>query len=82
MKPFPVRVRYRYGEGGRSRDASFYGLCHDRSEKALLGKLREAHRFADHVEIIEVRWHEPHETPMEPPERRSAASEGAEATAL
>ncbi len=69
MKPFPVRVRYRYGEGSRSRDASFYGLRYDRSEEALLGKLREVHRFANHVEIIEVRWHEPRETPLEAPER-------------
>ncbi len=29
--PFPVAVRYRYGENGEGRDASFYGLSFDRS---------------------------------------------------
>lgn len=54
--PFPVTVRYRYGEGGRGRDASFYGLLYDRSEGAVLGRLREAHRFAAWVEVVELRW--------------------------
>jgi hypothetical protein len=60
---FPVRVRYRCGEGGGSRDASFYGLCYDRSEAAVLGRLRGAHRFASHVEIVEVRWRDPRGAP-------------------
>jgi hypothetical protein len=54
--PFPVAVRYRYGENGEGRDASFYGLSFDRSEAALLGRLKEAHRFAAWVEVVEVRW--------------------------
>ncbi len=52
----PVTVRYRYGEGGASRDASFYGLLYDRSEEAVLGRLKEAHRFAAWVEVVEVQW--------------------------
>lgn len=56
MMPFPVTVRYRYGEGGASRDASFYGLFFDRSEEAVLGRLKEAHRFAAWVEIVEMQW--------------------------
>ena len=70
MRPFPVKVRYRYGEGGKSRDASFYGLRYDRSDRALLDRLRELHRFASGVEIVEVRWrHEPSEAPTGPPGR-------------
>ena len=56
MTPFAVTVRYRYGEGGASKDASFYGLFYDRSEGAVLGRLKEAHRFAAWVEIVEMRW--------------------------
>jgi hypothetical protein len=58
MPPFAATVRYRYGERGEGRDASFYGLFFDRSERAVLGRLREAHRFADWVEVVEVRWRE------------------------
>ena len=56
MGPFPATVRYRYGEGGEGRDASFYGLFYDRSEKAVLNRLKEAHRFAVWIEIVETRW--------------------------
>ncbi len=56
MAPFPVTVRYRFGEGGESRDARFYGLFHARSEEAVLGRLREVHRFAAWVEVVEVWW--------------------------
>lgn len=56
MVPVAVAVRYRFGEGGASRDASFYGLFYDRSEQAVLGRLKEAHRFAAWVEIVEVQW--------------------------
>ena len=56
MEPFPVTVRYRFGEGGGSREASFRGLLFDRSEAAVLRRLEEAHRFAEWVEVLEVRW--------------------------
>ena len=56
MAPFPVTVRYRFGEGNESRECIFYGLFHDRSEKAVLSRLKEAHRFAAWVEIVEVQW--------------------------
>ena len=56
MGPFPATVRYRYGEGGEGRDASFYGLFYDRSEKAVLSRLKEAHRFAVWIEVVETRW--------------------------
>ncbi len=46
MAPFPVRGRYRFGEGGESREASFHGLLFDRSHRAVLGRLEEAHSFA------------------------------------
>ena len=56
MMPTAVTVRYRYGEGGASRDASFYGLFFDRSEEAVLGRLKEAHRFATWIEVVDVQW--------------------------
>ena len=56
MAPFPVTVHYRFGEGNESRECIFYGLFHDRSEKAVLSRLKEAHRFAAWVEIVEVQW--------------------------
>ena len=56
MTPTAVTVRYRYGEGGASRNASFYGLFYDRSEEAVLGRLKEAHRFAAWVEVVDVQW--------------------------
>ena len=56
MALFPVTVRYRFGEGGESRDASFHGLLFDRSDNAVLGRLEEAHSFAPWIEVIEVRW--------------------------
>ncbi|MBD0276035.1 MAG: hypothetical protein ICV73_29425 [Acetobacteraceae bacterium] len=55
-----MAVRYRYGQDGEGRDASFYGLSYDRSEKALLGRLKEAHRFAAWIEVVEVRWRDAH----------------------
>lgn len=57
MTPVPVFVRYRYAEGGNGgKDAGFHGLFYERSEAAVLGRLRELHRLADWVEIVEVRW--------------------------
>jgi len=56
MEPFPVTVRYRYSEGDKSKDASFHGLFFDRSDEAVLRRLREAHRFAARIEVVEVRW--------------------------
>ena len=56
MIPFPVTVRYRFAEGDGSRECCFYGLFFDRSDAAVLGRLREAHRFAEWVEIVDVRW--------------------------
>lgn len=58
MEPSAATVLYRYGDshGGKARDASFRGLFFDRSEAAVLGRLREVHRFAAWVEVVEVRW--------------------------
>ena len=56
MTPFAATVRYRFSEGDGSRDAAFYGLFFERSEQAVLHRLEEAHRFADWVEVVEVRW--------------------------
>ena len=56
MTPFAATVRYRFSEGDGGRDASFHGLFSDRSEQAVLHRLEEAHRFADWVEVVEVRW--------------------------
>lgn len=55
VEPFPVAVRYRSSEGGESRDATFRGLLLERSEAAVLRRLREAHRFAGDIEVVEVR---------------------------
>ena len=56
MPPFAATVRYRFSEGDGSRNASCHGLFFDRSERAVLGRLEEAHRFAAWVEVVEVRW--------------------------
>ena len=57
MEPSTATVRYRYGEGGQQgTDASFYGSFFHRSEAAVLSRLREVHRFAAWVEIVEVQW--------------------------
>ena len=56
MTPFAATVRYRFNEGDGSRDATFHGLFFDRSEEAVLHRLREAHRFAARIEVVEVRW--------------------------
>jgi len=56
MAPFPVEVRYRYNEGGEARNASFYGLFFDRSDKAVLDRLREVHRLAARIEIVGMHW--------------------------
>src|SRR5215211_2215679 len=58
MTPFAATVRYRFSDDGESRDASFHGLFFDRSEQAVLGRLREAHRFSPWVEVDEVQWRE------------------------
>lgn len=63
MAPFAATVRYRFSEGGGGRDASFRGLFFHRSEAAVLGRLREAHRFAERVEIVEIRWQGARGTP-------------------
>ena len=56
MAPIAVTVRYRFSEGGEARDASFHGLFFDRSDQAVRDRLREAHRSAERVEIVELRW--------------------------
>lgn len=56
MAPIAVTARYRFSEGGEARNASFHGLFFDRSEKAVQDRLREAHRFAEQVEIVELQW--------------------------
>ncbi len=56
MAPEVIAVRYRYREGGDAeRNASFYGRLYNCTEAAVLRRLREVHRFADHVEIVEMR---------------------------
>ena len=51
-----IAVRYRYREGGDAeRNASFHGRLYNRTEAAVLRRLREVHRFADRVEIVEMR---------------------------
>jgi hypothetical protein len=55
--PFCQRRRsYVFCECGVPKNASFHGLFYDRSEKAVRDRLREAHRFAERVEIVEMRW--------------------------
>ena len=56
MAVFAFMARYRYAEGHESRSASFYGLSCERSDTAVLGRLKEVHRFAAWVEVVEVRW--------------------------
>jgi hypothetical protein len=56
MAPFGVTVRYRVGEADGSRICFFHGLFHQRSEAAVLDRLRELHRFAARIEVVEVRW--------------------------
>ena len=56
MAPFGVTVRYCVGEADGSRTCFFHGLFHQRSEAAVLDRLRELHRFAARIEVVEVRW--------------------------
>ncbi len=57
MAPFPVTVRYRYSdEGQEERAATFRGRFFDRSEGAVLNRLRELHRYAARVEVVELLW--------------------------
>ncbi len=56
MTPLAATVRYRFSEGDGTRDAKFHGLFFDRSERAVLQRLGEAHRFAEWVEVVEVQW--------------------------
>jgi hypothetical protein len=59
MAPVRVAVRYRHDEGGEAREAWFHGLFFERSERAVLGRLREIHRRAARVEVLEARWRHP-----------------------
>ena len=52
MAPFGVTVRYRVGEAAGSRICFFHGLFHQRSEAAVLDRLRELHRFAARIEVV------------------------------
>ena len=56
MAPFGVVVRYRVGEADEGGVRSFHGLFHRRSEAAVVERLRELHRFAARIEVVEVRW--------------------------
>ncbi len=62
MEPRAVTVRYRYryrDRGEAARDGCFRGRFYECTEAAVRRSLREAHRFAESVEIVEVRWHGP-----------------------
>ena len=68
--PKAVTVRYRYSEGDEEyRSASYRGLFYECTEAAVRRRLREVHRFAKRLEIVEVRWHAPHRAAAEPPQR-------------
>ena len=70
MGPKAVTVRYRYSEGDEGyRSACFRGSFYECTEAAVRRSLREAHRFARSLEIVEVRWHDPREAAAEPPQR-------------
>lgn len=57
MSPLAVTVRYRFSEDGREdRAASFHGLFYDRSDTAVMSRLRELHRFATRIEVVEIVW--------------------------
>lgn len=61
MAPLAVTVRYPFseGRGDGGRDACFHGLFFGGSEAVVLRRLREAHRFAERVEIVDIRRHGP-----------------------
>ena len=64
MEPRAATVRYRYSEGDEGcRDACFRGRFYECTEAAVLRSLREAHRFAARVEVVELRWHDPRGAP-------------------
>ena len=65
MEPRAATVRYRYNEGGDEgcRSACFHGRFYECTEAAVLRSLRQAHRFAVRVEVVELRWHDPREAP-------------------
>ncbi len=72
-KAVTVRYRYRYSEGDEGyRNASYRGRFYECTEAAVGRRLREVHRFAKRLEIVEVRWHDPREAASiaaEPPRR-------------
>jgi hypothetical protein len=75
MVSFPVTVRYRYSDGGDADTAaSFRGRFFDRSEAVVVSRLRELHRFAAWVEVIELRWEDA--GPAVPPGRGAAGGAG------
>ena len=59
MASFGVTVRYRASEADESRVRLFHGLFHHRSEAAVLDRLRELHRSAARIDVVEVRWRDP-----------------------
>ncbi len=72
MEPRAATVRYRYSDGDEGcRDACFRGRFYECTEAAVRRSLREAHRFATRVEIIELRWHAPCEAAAEPSQREN-----------
>jgi hypothetical protein len=68
MESKSVTVRYRYSEGDEGyREGCFRGRFYECTEAAVRRSLREAHRFARRIEILEVLWHGPREARFAPP---------------
>ena len=60
MAPFEVTVRYRVGDADGGWTCFFVGILRQRSEAAVLGRLRELHPFAARIEVVEVEcWDAP-----------------------
>ena len=60
-EPKAVTVQYRYSDRDDEacRSASYRGRFYECTEAAVRRRLREVHRFASRVEIVEVLWHDP-----------------------
>ncbi len=57
MEQFAVMARYRYWEqDSEERSSCFFGRFLQQSDRAVLFRLRELHRFAARLEVVEVLW--------------------------